>query len=254
MEYTINQLAKLSGVSTRTLRHYDKIGLLKPLRLQSNGYRIYGDAQVDSLQQILFYRALDVRLDEIKEILNAPDFDLEKALNSHLSALEARKEQLEILISNVTRTLTSLKGETMMNNYEKFEGFKKEQILKNEAAYGQEIRSRYGDDTIDSCNARLSDMTEETWKTAESLEQQIKLTLAEAAATGDPSSVPARRLCELHRQWLMLYWPEDLYSKEAHLTLAESYTADPRFNAYYEEAALGGAKFLRDALTAYYTD
>lgn len=98
MEYTVNHLAKLSGVSTRTLRYYDKIGLLKPLRIGSNGYRIYGDEQIDLLQQILFYRNLDFRLEDIKSIVTAPDFDREQALADHLIMLEARRQQMELLI------------------------------------------------------------------------------------------------------------------------------------------------------------
>ena len=68
MEYSIKSLAKLAGISTRTLRYYDEIGLLKPLRINSSGYRIYGDKEVDILQQILFYKALELPLEKIKEI------------------------------------------------------------------------------------------------------------------------------------------------------------------------------------------
>ena len=80
MEYTIKKLAGLSGVSTRTLRYYDEIGLLKPARVASNGYRIYGQAQVDLLQQILFYRALEVPLEEIRRMLSDSSFDRRRAL------------------------------------------------------------------------------------------------------------------------------------------------------------------------------
>ncbi len=75
MKYTINKLAKLAGVSTRTLRYYDEIGLLRPARMSSNGYRVYGQKEVDRLQQILFYRELGVPLEEIKKILSSKEFD-----------------------------------------------------------------------------------------------------------------------------------------------------------------------------------
>lgn len=75
MEYSINKLAKLAGVSTRTLRYYDEIGLLSPERISSNGYRVYGQKEVDLLQQILFYRELGVSLDEIKNIVWSKDYD-----------------------------------------------------------------------------------------------------------------------------------------------------------------------------------
>ena len=91
MEYSINKLAKLSGVSTRTLRYYDEIGLLSPKRISSNGYRVYGQKEVDLLQQILFYRELGVPLDKIKNIIWSKGYDCISALQGHLSALKAKK-------------------------------------------------------------------------------------------------------------------------------------------------------------------
>lgn len=88
MEYTVSQLAKLSGVSPRTLRYYDQIGLLKPDRINSSGYRIYGKEQVDMLQQIIFYRELDVSIEEIKNIVQQPGFDQVTALENHFQNLK----------------------------------------------------------------------------------------------------------------------------------------------------------------------
>lgn len=84
MEYTVQNLGKLAGVSTRTLRYYDEIELLKPARINSSGYRIYGQAEVDRLQQILFYRELGVNLDRIKEIITASTFNGVNALREQL--------------------------------------------------------------------------------------------------------------------------------------------------------------------------
>ena len=95
MEYSIQELSRLSGVTTRALRWYDQIGLLKPGRVAENGYRYYGEAEVDRLQDILYYRALGVELAKIKECLDDPAFDRLTALRSHLSALEAEHERLE---------------------------------------------------------------------------------------------------------------------------------------------------------------
>ncbi|CAM5616222.1 MerR family transcriptional regulator OS=Lysinibacillus sphaericus OX=1421 GN=LS41612_05820 PE=4 SV=1 [Lysinibacillus sphaericus] len=86
MEYTILQLAKLSGVSTRTLRYYDEIDLLKPARTNEAGYRFYGQQEVDILQQILFYKALDMKLETIHNIIHAPDFQHKAALKTHRDA------------------------------------------------------------------------------------------------------------------------------------------------------------------------
>lgn len=83
MEYTINNLSKLAGVSTRTLRYYDEIGLLKPKRISTSGYRIYGEDEVNLLQQILFYKELDLSLEKIRSIVNSEDFDCVAALYEH---------------------------------------------------------------------------------------------------------------------------------------------------------------------------
>ena len=109
MEYTVKELSKISGISTRTLRYYDQIELLVPPRLSSSGYRIYGENEVDILQQILFYRELGVSLGEIKKLLNSPDYDKEKSLQTHLDELLQKQARIETLINNVSQTIQSLK-------------------------------------------------------------------------------------------------------------------------------------------------
>ena len=93
MEYTVNELSKLAGVSTRTIRYYDEIGILKPSRINSSGYRIYGQKEIDLLQQILFYRELG-GLSKIKEIIYDPSFDIDMALTEHRKAFVERRKQL----------------------------------------------------------------------------------------------------------------------------------------------------------------
>ncbi|MFY9277826.1 MAG: MerR family transcriptional regulator, partial [Clostridium sp.] len=108
MEYSIKKLSEIAGVSTRTLRYYDEIGLLKPARVSSSGYRIYGKKQVDILQQILFYKELGMSLDEIKEIIQNPNFDRINALKEHKIKLLEKRKQIDMLLDNVERTLLSL--------------------------------------------------------------------------------------------------------------------------------------------------
>jgi DNA-binding transcriptional MerR regulator len=105
MEYTVNEFATISGVSVRTLHYYDEIGLLHQMRVAKNGYRIYGQKEVDLLQQILFYRELGVPLKKIIDILNTPNYDKEKEFEKQLSALLQRKIQIEHLITNVKKRL-----------------------------------------------------------------------------------------------------------------------------------------------------
>lgn len=249
MEYTVQKLGELAGISTRTLRYYDEIGILKPARINSSGYRIYGQAEVDRLQQILFYRELGVSLDSIKNIITAPSFDGANALKEHREKLLEKREQLDLLIANVDKTIAVTEGRLKMANKEKFEGFKQKMIDDNEKKYGKEIREKYGNDTIDKSNAKLKNMTQEQYEAVTKLEQQVKETLAQAFATGDPASDIAQKAADLHKQWLTFYWSS--YSKEAHAGIAQMYVDDDRFKAYYDEKQPGAAEFLRDAIHIY---
>jgi DNA-binding transcriptional MerR regulator len=249
MEYTIQKLASLAGVSTRTLRYYDEIGILKPARINSSGYRIYGQEEVNTLQQILFYRELGVGLDSIKGIVTAPSFDGAKALREHREKLLEKREQLDILIANVNKTIALTEGRITMSNKEKFEGFKKKMIEDNEKIYGKEIRDKYGKESVEASNAKVMNMTEEQYQEVTALAEQIHTTLAEAFKTGDPAGELAQKAAYLHKQWLTYYWKD--YSKEAHAGLAQIYVDDERFTAYYDKEQPGTAVFLRDAIYIY---
>ncbi len=249
MEYTINKLAKMSGVSTRTLRYYDEIDLLKPKRVASSGYRIYGQAQVDALQQILFYRELGFSLEDIKTLLAAPEFNRAAAFAAHLAELHIKRERLDALIRNVTKSIAVMKGETTMENAEKFEGFKRSLIEENEQKYGAEIRAKYGEAAVDAANAQLKGLTQAQYDEGERLRLALEQTLKAAFDTGDPAGELAQKACDLHRQWLCVFYPK--YSSEYHRGLGEMYVADERFKANYEKLAVGCTEFLRDAIYIY---
>lgn len=249
MEYTVQKLGQLAGISTRTLRYYDEIDLLKPARVNSSGYRIYGQAEVDRLQQVLFYRELGVSLDRIKDILTAPSFDGAKALKEHREQLLDKRKQLDVLISNVEKTIALAEGRGTMTDKEKFEGFKQQMIDDNEQKYGKEIREKYGDDTVNKSNEKLKNMTQEEHEEVMRLANEVIATLAEAFKQGDPASDIAQKAADLHKRWLTYYWTE--YSKEAHAGLAQMYVDDERFKAYYDAGQPGTAEFLRDAIHIY---
>lgn len=249
MEYTVQKLASMAGVSTRTLRYYDEIDILKPARMNSSGYRIYGQAEVNRLQQILFYRELGLSLDHIKAIITDPAFDGPKALKEHRLKLLEKREQLNVLIANVEKTIAHTEGRMEMSNKEKFEGFKKKMIDENEKKYGKEIREKYGNDTVDRSNAKFQNMTQEQYEEVTALAEQITETLAEAMKTGDPAGELGQKAAALHKQWLTFYWHE--YNKEAHAGLAQMYVDDERFKAYYDKDQSGTAEFLRDAILVY---
>ncbi|THF81727.1 MerR family transcriptional regulator [Cohnella fermenti] len=249
MEYTIQKLARMAGVSTRTLRYYDEIGLLKPARLTSSGYRIYGGHELERLQHILFYRELEVDLDTIARIVNADGFDGASALYEHREKLLDRRRRLDVLLDNVEKTIALAEGRGTMSDAERFEGFKERMIEENEAKYGEEIRRKYGEKAVEESNKKLRGMTKEQHEEAARLAEEIHAALAEAYATGDPASAEAQRVAELHKRWLAFYWAE--YSKEAHAGLARMYVEDERFRAYYDKQTPGSAEFLRDSIVIF---
>lgn len=251
MEYTIQKLGNLAGVSTRTLRYYDEIGILKPARINSSGYRIYGQFEVDRLQQILFYRELGLSLDEIHALVTSPDFDSAAALMDHREKLLEKRAQLDQLIENVNKTIANTKGRILMSDKEKFEGFKKKIIEENEQKYGKEIREKYGDEVVDGSNQKVLNMSQEYHNKVTALSNEINALLAEAFKLGDPASEVAQKAADLHRQWLCYYWPEGQYTKEAHYGLAQMYTEDPRFTAYYDKEQPGMTVFLKEVLRIY---
>ncbi|MDD2481116.1 MAG: MerR family transcriptional regulator [Lutispora sp.] len=249
MEYTVQKLGSMAGISTRTLRYYDEIGILKPARINSSGYRIYGQSEVDRLQQILFYRELGIALESIKDIVTAPSFDSIIALKGHREKLLAKREQLNLLLANVDKTIALAEGRTKMSDKEKFEGFKQKMIDDNEKKYGKEIRKKYGDDMVNESNNKIKGMTEEQYREWQKLCEDVTHTLKVAYATGNPAGELAQKAADLHRQWLNYSWGS--YTKEAHAGLAQMYVDDERFTAYYDKEQPGTAVFLRDAILIY---
>lgn len=141
-QYTIQAAAKLAGISSRTLRHYDQIDLLKPsYRDPDTGYRYYRRAELLRLQQILFYRELGVSLASIRAILDDPQFEIAQALEQHRAELAQQIQQNQSLLKTIDRTLSSLKGQTM-NDEEIFRGFDPEKRAQDEA----ELESILGPD------------------------------------------------------------------------------------------------------------
>lgn len=248
MTYSIQKIARLAGLTPRTLRYYDQIGLLHPADVSASGYRFYGGDEVDRLQQILFYKELGFPLVEIKTILDRPGYDRLEALQSHLVAMEEKREQIDLMINNLHKTLKALKGEQKMTDKEKFEGFKQQVIDDNEQKYGKEVREKYGDEVVDASNRKLKNMTREQMDQAAKLSQEVNEAIAQALATNDPTGPLAMKACALHKQWLQVYWPDGYYKPEAHKGLAQMYCLDDRFRAYYEKIGPNCADFLKEAI------
>ena len=250
MKYTVKALADLAGVTPRTLRWYHQKGLLQPQEVTEAGYRLYGPQEADRLQLILFYRELGLNLETIRTLLEAPDFDRLAALQGHLAELEARRRRLDALILTVEKTIQDAKGETIMSDKEKFEAFKRRAVEANEKQHGKEVRETYGDAEADRANARILALTEEEYRQWKDLGAEILSALAAAARAGEePQGPEGQRIAELHRRWLSYSW--ETYTPQAHRGLAELYTADERFTAYYDREVPGCAAFLREAIGAY---
>lgn len=243
MEYTVNQLADIAGVSKRTLRYYDEIGLLKQKFINESGYRIYSDNEIDLLQQILFYRSMDMKLNEIKEIILSPNYNVEDALEEQRVKLLEKRKQIDLILSNIEKTISHRKGEIKMTNHEKFEGFKKDKIQENEKSYGKEIREKYGDDEIEKSNQKFMNLSKEEYQRMLQTEEELITALKEVMNTNDLDSEVAKTVFEKHKGWLSFTW--SFYSKEAHINLASMYVEDERFRSYYEDkAGIGAAEVL----------
>jgi DNA-binding transcriptional MerR regulator len=241
--YTVRQLAEIAGVSVRTLHHYDAIGLLSPPRDPANGYRRYDQASLLRLQQILFLRELGMSLDEIRAVLDRPDFDLLHALEQHRRALRERQARLERLMQTVERTIQHLRGEREMSNEELFAGFSEEQ----QAAYEEEAAQRWGEENVRASNQRWREYSDEKKRAILEEGGAIYRELIDAMPEGPASP----RVQELVRRWhenlRNFYEP----TPEILLGLGDLYNEDPQFNATFVKMHPDLAPFMREAIKHY---
>ena len=253
MSYSINELAKLAGISTRTLRYYDKQGLLKARRNPENNYRYYEESEVDQLQKILFLKLFDLPLEQIKQVMQTSPKTQYQVLRNQRSKLVAQQKHLDDLIRNLDKTLATMKGEAQMTDTEKFATLKKEMINKNERQYGAEIREKYGDPQIDLSNQKFSSLSADELSHFKKLNAEILTELKNFDNTAGVKQAAAKHIFELHKEYLLIIWPKSQYSAEAHKNLAQMYVCDGRFSKYYEEGTGNpdAAKILK-AIIDYY--
>lgn len=244
MHFTVNQLAKLAGVSPRTLHYYDQIGLLRPSRDPANGYRIYQRPAVLRLQQIMFLRELGLSLEDIRTALDRPDFDLPSALERHRQALQARQERLARLIQTVERTLLYLKGSIDMHDQEFFGGFSAEE----ERRYTEQARQQWGD-------SPAFRQSQQRWGSYTPAQKQRILDegkqvyrQALAAMPFGPASPQAQAAVAAWREHLRYFYEP---STEMLLGLADLYNDQPEFAANFARLHPQLAAFMRQAIQAY---
>lgn len=242
MEWSIQQIARLSGTTSRTLRHYDEQGLLPPTRIGANGYRYYDEAALVRLQRILLLRQLGLGLPAIAELLDGQTDDV-AALTTHRALLEQERDRVERLIATVTTTIERLEGGQELMAEEVFDGF-------DHTQYREEVEQRWGADAY----AR----SDRWWRGLGSAGQAafreeagaITTALAAAHAAGaSPDAPEVQALMARHYAWVRAGWGGKAPSAEAFVGLGEMYVADPRFAQHYGGAE--GAAFVRDAMRAY---
>lgn len=253
MEYTVQKLAKLSGVSSRTLRYYDQIGLLKPARINSSGYRIYGEKEVNRLQQILFYRQMALKLEEIQEILDSSEFDYQKALANHYQQLLEKRKQLDFLLETVAKTLDYYKGEKEMTDTEKFAAFKAEKIAENIEKYRTELKEKYSAEDITAANEQWKNMSAMQYEEAQAAEETLIETLNKLLEKNEKLQLPddlAEKVFESHKKWLTITAP--FYSAKYHKNLALLYVEDQRFVSYYNQKTNSDSVQLLKQIIDYY--
>ncbi|HSV67328.1 MAG TPA: MerR family transcriptional regulator [Mycobacteriales bacterium] len=246
MSHSVGQVAGLAGVTVRTLHHYDEIGLLSPDGRTSSGYRRYTEADLERLQQILFYRELGFALEEIAAILDDPGADAAVHLRRQHGMLTRRVERLQAMVAAVEHAMEAQQMGISLTPEERFEVFGD----VNPEEYAEEAEQRWGGtDAYEQSRRRTATYTKDDWKRIMAAGADLNRRLARAMSDGvPPDGDRALDLAEEHR----LSIDQTYYdcSHQMHRGLADMYLADPRFTAYYEKVAPGLAQWLHDAIHA----
>ena len=240
----IAEVARRSGVTSRTLRHYDAIGLLAPAWTTDDGRRYYSEDELRRLQHILVLRELGTPLETIARIVDTPDPAVAASiLRDHLAALEAERDRYATLAATVRRTITSLEEGTPMTADELFEGF-------DHTEYEPEARERWGDDAVKRSNAAWKALGPAGQKAHQAEHDAIAAGVAAIAATDapDPADPALQDLVARHHAWISVFWVPD---REAYRGLGAMYVDDHRFRATYDKHGDGTAELLRDAIAVW---
>lgn len=234
------ELADIAGISVRTLHYYDTIGLLSPEIDRENGYRNYSDQDVSTLQQILFFRQLNFKLTQIKDILNSPKYHQTEALLEQKDIILKEQTRLNNILKLIDKTIQAERGEITMTNEEKFSG-----VDFSHNPYEQEAREKWGDEKVEQANQNLKKMGT---KEAEREFDEIYTHLADLRHL-DPESDAAQQ--EIGK-WYDFLNKVGEYTPEMFKNLGEMYTADERFTKNIDKYGDGLAEFMKEAMTVYY--
>lgn len=244
--HTVKQVAKLSGVSIRTLHHYDEIGLLKPASVGLNGYRYYGREELLRLQQILFHRELGLALEDIRRLLDAPGFDRMAALKAHRAKLASDIQRYGQLLRTIDQTLAALDGERAMEDKAMYRGFDPEKQAKYEAW----IVDRYPrmQQVMEASKAVTKSWTQADYDGAQDEMEAIEVGMANALTSGAPAD--SDHVQNLVRRLSVLvgrYWTAPV-TAPGFIGLASLYGEHPEFRARYEGRVRGLTEYLQAAM------
>ena len=244
--YRVGELARLAHVSVRTLHHYDAIGLLRPSGRSESGYRLYAGADLERLQQVLFYRELGFPLAEIRCVMSDPAFDRPTALQAQRELVAGKWARLQALLDLIDSTLASLEGWTTMSDEGMFEAFGD----FDPREYEQEAKERWGSTEAYRESARRTrGYSKEDWAAVKAEGDAINADMAALLDAGVPAD-HARAMAVAERHRLMINGRFYPCSHDMHMNLGEMYVADPRFAATYEKVRSGLAQYTRDAIRA----
>jgi DNA-binding transcriptional MerR regulator len=244
MTYTVGEVARLAGITNRTLHHYDEIGLLTPSGRTPSGYRLYDRGDLERLQEILFFRELGFGLDEIRTAVTDPDYDRGEALRQQRTLLERHVDRLEALISSLDAAINTHERGLTMNKEDMFEVFGD----FDPTEYEEEVERRWSGPALDESRRRTAGYTKEEWITVRDDAEAIAKRFAELSKAGiDPRSEEAMAVAESHRLHIERFYP---CSHEMHMGLGEMYVQDPRFTAYWDKYAYDLAPFVNAAIVA----
>lgn len=243
--YKVKDIADIAGISVRTLHHYDDIGLLIPDSVTEKGYRLYSLENLERLQQILFFKELDFNLNEIKEILDNPNFDKKEALNNHKRLLEEKVRRLKKIINTVNNTINNMEAGIEMNEKNMFHGFNSDEINK----YKEEVKDKYGkNDAYREFKNKTSNYKKGDWNNLSNEMLDIFKRISDKMDL-DPSNSEVQDLIEEWRNYIS----KNLYncSIEIFKSLGEMYVYDERFKNNLDKIKYGLAQFLSDAIKVY---
>ena len=238
----ISEVAKLTGITVRTLHYYDEIGLLKPSEITEAGYRLYSREDLEILQQILFFRELDFPLSQIKEIMNNPNYDKEEALKKQKELLIQQRQRIEGLIKLIEKRI---EGDNNMS----FKEFDMNEIEENKKKYAKEVKERWGtSNAYEESEKKTSSYNKEKWGDINQETSEIFKGFAELR-NSDPGSEEVQ---ELVRRW-QKYITDNFYTctNEILSGLGLMYVEDERFKENLDKNGEGTAKLMAEAIKIY---